>query len=192
MAVNIDNERFRKLLQAYPEKAIEILYALHGKSLLNLAKKWINSHEAAEDIVQETFLYVWKNSQRLAQYHDRSIEHYLVKIVKNMSMTFYKRSKKLEVERMKWIGEEAFSKGENDIESKLIENEIILEIRQVIATFPKRERQCLLMKIDGELTTAQIASALEVSPKAVERSLTSARKRLRKHWADKDAMRPLP
>lgn len=187
MAVNIDNERFRKLLEAYPAKAIEILYSLHGKSLLNLAKKWINNQGVAEDIVQETFLYVWKNSQRLAQYHDRSIEHYLVKIVKNKCITFYTRSKKIEAERMKWIGDQTFSKGESGIESKLIENEIILEIRQVIATFPKREQQCLLMKIDGELTTAQIASTLEVSPKAVERSLTSARKRLRKHWADKDA-----
>lgn len=191
MAVNIDNERFRKLLQAYPAKAIEILYNLLGKSLLNLAKKWINDQEAAEDIVQETFLYVWKNSQRLAQYHDQSIEHYLVKIVKNKSITFYTQSKKLEVERMKWIGDQFSSIPENGMESKLIETEIIREIRQVIATFPKRERQCLLMKIDDELTTAQIASTLEVSPKAVERSLTSARKRLRKHWADKDTRRPL-
>lgn len=192
MAANIDNERFRKLLRAYPSKAIELLYSLYGKSLLNLAKKWTSNPEAAADIVQETFLYVWKNSQRLAEFHDRSIEHYLVKIVKNKSITFFNHSKKLEGVKTQWWVDQTLSIGDKGTESKLIENEIILEIRQMIATFPERERQCLLMKIDGELTTAQIAAALKVSPKAVERSLTSARKRLRKCWTTRDTRGALP
>lgn len=185
MTVNIENERFRKILYAYPTKAIEILYNLHGKSLLSLAKKWTQNQEAAEDIVQETFLYVWTNNQRLAKHHERSIEHYLVKIVKNKAITLYKQSKKRDSEQMEWMYDHMNSTYQNTAENNLIEREIIKEIRLAIDAFPKRERQCLLMKIESELTTAQIASELGVSPKAVERSLTSARKRLRVYWANR-------
>jgi predicted DNA-binding protein YlxM (UPF0122 family) len=45
------------------------------------------------------------------------------------------------------------------------------------------------MKLDEELSTDQIASKLNVSKKAVERSLTSANKRLRKYWETKLKLR---
>jgi DNA-directed RNA polymerase specialized sigma24 family protein len=48
----------------------------------------------------------------------------------------------------------------------------------ILSGFPRRERECLLMQVDGEMPVKEIARRLKISKKAVERSLTSAKKRL--------------
>lgn len=68
------------------------------------------------------------------------------------------------------------------IESRIIRAEINREVRQLVEKFPKRERECLLMKMDEGLSTEQIAERLNITEKAVERTVTSAYKRLRKRW----------
>lgn len=180
----IDNERFRKLLRSYPVGAVELLYDLYYKSLLSIASSLTHDPDASEDIVQDTFLHIWENKEKLSQGHERSIEHYLVRVVRNKSISFYKRRKHFNVDNLRFLNNPA-NRGENPIETNIIEGEIIQEIRHFISTFPKRERECLLMKIDEALTLDQIAFRLNVSRKAVERSLTSANKRLRKWGADK-------
>lgn len=69
---------------------------------------------------------------------------------------------------------------ENSIEIKLIALEDKIWLRNLIKNFPRRERECLLLKLDEELSLDEIAARLKVSRKAVERSLTSANKRLRR------------
>ena len=76
----------------------------------------------------------------------------------------------------------SFPLNDPSVEANIIELEISREIREIISTFPRREKECLLMKIDKEMTTEQIAVELNVSKKAVERSVTSANKRLRRLW----------
>lgn len=72
-----------------------------------------------------------------------------------------------------------FGLAEQSIEARIIQVEITEEILQIIARFPKRERECLMMKIEEELHNEEIALRLGVGVKAVEKSLTSAKKRLR-------------
>lgn len=182
MAGIIENERFRKLLLALPAKAIEILYEQYYRSLLRIARNLTHDTKLSEDIVQETFVYVWENHKVLGQFHERSIQHYLVRVVRNKAITQYKRSKHLGEQKSEFLNGSHAVFSDPSIEALLIKSETSAELRHLISTFPKRERECLLMKLDHELTTDQIATTLKVSKKAVERSLTSANKRLRKQW----------
>jgi len=181
MAAKIDNNRFRELLLAYPAKAIELLYETYYNGLTRLALRFTRDEITAEDIVQEVFLYVWKNHKRLGQYHEQSIEHYLTRAVRYKAISHYKQKIKLSIELLEFRNNSTSSWRVNSAESGMMEREIINEIRLVIATFPKRERECLLMKMDKEMTPDQIAEVQKVTRKAVERSLTSAYKRLRKY-----------
>jgi RNA polymerase sigma-70 factor (ECF subfamily) len=182
MSGAFDEERFRNLLLSLPSKAIAILYGLYYHSLIRIAKSLTHDQRASEDIVQETFVHVWESYKQLGQHHDRSIEHYLVRVVKNKAISYYKRNIDLNEQRLRFLNGHSFSANEHPAEAKMIRLEISGEIRQAIVRFPKRERECLLMKMDEEMTTAQMAERLNVSKKAVERSLTSAGKRLRRYW----------
>lgn len=183
MAPFIDNVRFRNLLRAYPIKAIELLYDLYHKSLVRLAKSLTHDEEIAEDIVQEAFLHVWVKRAELCNDHTNSFEHYLVRVVRNKAITQYNKDK---------LKNNTYSMGLNyqhhtndhTIENEIIQVEFVNEIRKVIAKFPRTERDRLLMNIDQEMSIDQIADQHNVSRKAVEGSLTRARKRLRE-WFKK-------
>lgn len=180
-----DDARFRMLLLSYPAKAIELLYQHYSASLLLLAKSLTRDDIASEDIVQETFSYVWENRKRLSSEHQRSIEHYLVRAVKFKSITHYQRERKLNQKKIDYFNGRPVDSSQGSIEESIIRAEVIEEIRQVINTFPRREKECLLMKIQQNMSPAEIAEKLKVTVKAVERSLTSANKRLKKHWLEK-------
>jgi RNA polymerase sigma-70 factor (ECF subfamily) len=182
MSGAIDDERFRKLLLSVPAKAIAILYDYHYHGLVRIATSLTHDRKASEDIVQETFVLVWENYKQLGQPHNRSIEHYLVRVVRNKAISHYKRTLDLNEQRTLFLNGHGFAGSDHSIEAKLIRQEISREIRRVIIAFPKRERECLLMKMDEEMTTDQMAARMNVSKKAVERSLTSGSKRLRKYW----------
>jgi RNA polymerase sigma factor (sigma-70 family) len=186
MPGSIDNERFRKLLLSSPGTAIEILYNEYYRSLLNIAKYLTQDKDVSEDIVQETFIHVWQNHKQLGQFHTRSIQHYLVKVVKYKAITRYKEAVQTGKRKKIFLNGQVYNPAQPSVETSLIELEIRKEIRQFISTFPQKEKECLLMKLDEELTVDQIAARQNVSDKAVERSLASANKRLRKYWIDKN------
>ena len=181
----IDNERFRKLLLAYPVRALELLYDRYYRTLIKIANGLTHDQSASEDIVQETFALVWEKHKWLGQHHDRSILYYLIRVVKYKSITHYKRNQRFEKFRLNVLNGKVSPVTENPIEVSVIQSEIRHEIRRTINTFPKREKECLILKMDEEMTTAQIASRLKISTKAVERSLTSANKRFRRLWSER-------
>jgi RNA polymerase sigma factor (sigma-70 family) len=173
----IDNERFRRLLIVRPEKAIGILYEKYCPILLALAQSLVHDRDTAEDIVQETFIHLWEQHLKLGQPDDRSIEHYLVRVVRNKAISSYHKFARQR--RVNAVTAHGHRQSEVSAEVRWIDTEMSREIRSIILTFPRREKQCLLMKLDEEFTTQQIAERLKVTRKAVERSLTSAYKRLR-------------
>jgi len=184
----IDNEIFRKILLSYPAKAIEFLYRYYYHSLVSISRSLTHNWRISEDIVQELFVHVWEKHKWLGQHHDKSIRHYLVRVVKNMSITYYKKNFAMEVNKLRYLNGNRVPSVEKSIETNLIESEIYKELREVVAEFPKRERECLLMKIDDEMSINEIALSLNVTRKAVERSLTSARKRLQKYWTSRKSI----
>ena len=182
MPDSINNERFRKLLFSYPGKAIQFLYDLYYHSLINISERLTHNRKASEDIVQETFIHVWEKHELLSQQHDSSIQYYLVRVVKNKSISFYKKDMRLIESRKKYLHGSTFNPVEYSAEANIIALEVHKEIRRVISTFPRRERECFLMSVEEEMTNKQTAERLGISVKAVERSLTSANKRLKRYW----------
>jgi RNA polymerase sigma-70 factor (ECF subfamily) len=185
MSEVFDNERFRKLLLKVPVKAIELLYEHYYNSLLLLARNLTKDDIASKDIIQDTFTHIWEIREQLAKGHDRSIEHYLVRVVKYKSITYYHQVTRENIEKRKLVNGHEFSGTEKSIEEEIVRQEIVQQVKDMIASFPKRERECLLMRIEDEMQYSQIAEKLNVTQKAVERTLSSAYNRLRELWLKK-------
>jgi RNA polymerase sigma factor (sigma-70 family) len=179
MPGNIDPERFRLLLRSHPESAINLLVKHYWSTLIKISRNFTNDIESARDIVQETFAHVWEKHKSLSESHEKTIDNYLVQVVRYKSITHFKKNIRLSDLKQSYLRDTAAS--EDGAEAHIIKDEVVAAIRAIIATFPGRERQCLELKIDRELTNAEIARELNVTVKAVERTITSAYKRLRKH-----------
>lgn len=181
MAEIINDERLRKLLRSLPKVAIQILHDKYYSSLIKTSTKFCSNHQIAEEIVQEVFLHVWKESKALSEYHDQTLIAYLLKVTRNRSVSYY-RSHVVQLKRLDQYLRTEHSEFTNvGPDFWLVQDEALKEIRQAIHGFPKRERQCLPLRIDEDMPIAKIAEQLNVSVKAVERRLTSARRRLRAH-----------
>jgi RNA polymerase sigma factor (sigma-70 family) len=175
-----ENERFRNTLQSNPSEAISFLYDKYYKSLLRYAFMITKDEESSKDIVQEAILYIWTNRKEFGRIHKKSIQYYLIKIVQSKSLSYFRKAAHLDVDQ---LHPSIHPVDYTTIEVETVEAEILQQIRDVISTFPKRERECLMMKIDHGMTPGDIAARLNVTEKAVQRAITSASKRLRR-WAN--------
>lgn len=185
MPETLDNDRFRLLLRTLPGKAIDYLYAHYYEGLVLLSIKYLHDRHLAEDIVQETLLHVWQQHKALSEPNDLPIHFYLARVVKNKSITEYKKSLKLQNNYAQFLNGNRVPSIEQTIERQMIDQEISERIKKYIDTFPPREKQCLEMKLEQTMSNKEIAGKLGVTVKAVERSMTSAHKRLRQ-WAKKE------
>ncbi len=180
MSDSSENDHLKNLLLFWPERAIEFLYQDYYNSLLRISERKTHDREASEDIVQEAFADIWGNRQRLALNRNLFVVAHLFTIVKNKSINFYKRSIWLNENQRKYLNGEEFNTNQTK-DSNLISLEEEKPIWRIIATFPPKERECLTLKHRQNMSNDEIARYLNISKKAVERSVTSAYKRLRQY-----------
>jgi len=133
--------------------------------------KHIRDWDASRDVVQTTFLKVWKNWNTFK--HADSQKQYLFRAVKNTMIDHVKKEKKLD------ISEEGFqgipSGRGTELDSYLIRSEIMRSLNKLK---PKNRKIFLLNKIEG-LTYPEIAQFLDISERTVEDNMSRAFKALR-------------
>lgn len=179
MPAVIDNEAFRKLLRSYPRDAVRLLYQLFGRSLLRYALLLTRDEDAAKDVIQDTFLYIYANSKALSKPHKLPFERYLIRIVRFKSISFLRQVRHFDINDLLFPEDRASQPLESPIETTIIRRELMQELRSIIASFPRAERECLLLRIDHDMSVEAIAARLQVSRKAVERNINRGKNRLR-------------
>ncbi len=68
----------------------------------------------------------------------------------------------------------------------IMRQETAVTVRTALDSLPPKQRMAIVFRYYEELSYKDIASALETTPKAVERLLARARETLRSKFADKD------
>lgn len=153
--------------------AVQLLHHFYSKSLLQIALKLTGDHQAAQDILQDTFLLVWEKRRQLSKHHDKSIQYFLTRVVRNKAITYFKRRRLISIDDLHFL---------QQVQTSNPADTLITAMRNHLTTFSAREQECTLLKIDHNLSLDQIAQQLGVSRKMVEKAQTSALKKLRK-WA---------
>jgi len=144
----------------------------------------VSDKDAAEDIVQESFAYLWTNWSRLAQID--SLKSYLFKSVKNGSLNYLKTKFFQSKEQLLTEFNERISdKQPSALELMEVQDlEAILE--KALHDLPERCRTIFILKRFDDKSNKEIAELLGISIKTVEAQMTIALARLRnhviKHW----------
>jgi RNA polymerase sigma-70 factor (ECF subfamily) len=145
----------------------------------------------AEDAVQETFLRVLKNKNKLPEVRDARV--WLVRITWNVVLDRKRRSKvRPETDDIADLVRTLPCSGPGGEAATIAEAEY-RRILGLIDTLPSKERQALLLSAVEELSTAEIASVLATSESSVRSRLFRARLLLGKLLdAGKSQIRPTP
>jgi RNA polymerase sigma-70 factor (ECF subfamily) len=168
------------------EAAFEALFLQHYSRLCVIANRMMHSEAAAEELVQDVMLRVWEQRQ---QWNVTStIRGYLVAAVRNHALNRLYREKN----ERRW--RERVKQRTSDViplhsqpstpEDELAAAELLDAMTRAVAELPPRCRQAVLLRRHRQLSYAEIAGIMEITPKTVEIHIGLALKTLRRRLAD--------
>lgn len=160
-------EAFRLLVKNYKER----LYWHIRKIVLN--------HDDADDILQNTFIKVWRNIDSFRA--ESGLYTWLYRIATNESLTFLSQKKK-----------KSFTGSDEEINNYLLENiqadpyfngsEIQQKLQEAIARLPEKQRLVFNMRYFDDIKYQDMEQILETSAGALKASYHHAVKKIEEYF----------
>ncbi|HXF23086.1 MAG TPA: RNA polymerase sigma-70 factor [Gemmatimonadaceae bacterium] len=158
------------------ERAFEQIFRTYYARLVSFARTGIDSHDLAEETVQEVFLHIWM--RRESWVVERSLAAYMFRAVRNR-ISNARRSLRLETSYNADIARETDGGLDEPGDGRLREAEIEAALAKALALLPDRARQVFLLSRRQHLTYAEIAEVIGISIKTVEMHMARALSQLR-------------
>lgn len=142
----------------------------------------LRDSQLAEDAVQESFLRIIKNFDKVIKEKCPQTRNYFVKIVKGVSIDIYRKRKKqqtLPLDEREGTMIDEFTNIEDILVGK--------EIETYLLQLPKSYYIILSLKYTDGYTYKEIASILDITEENVKKRLMRARNKLREIIAEQEA-----
>ncbi|RLS85674.1 MAG: sigma-70 family RNA polymerase sigma factor, partial [Planctomycetota bacterium] len=157
------------------QEEFQKLYAAHGRAVWAVAYARSMNAETANDILQESFLRLWR--EMLKGLVIRQMRAWLIRVARNLSEDVARGS----FQRNGTFGPEMFE----TIGSKTAQPDVRMEtqelhqqLREGLQEIAPQDREILTMRYALDYEVPDIAKALELQPSAVHMRLSRARIRL--------------
>ena len=159
------------------DKAFRVLISQYKERLYWHIRKIVVVHDDADDVLQNTFVKIFKNIGKFNQ--QSKLYSWMYRIATNESITFInKRAKERNVDISDYHQQLA-STLESDV--YFSGDEIQLILQKAIATLPEKQRLVFNMKYFDELKYDEISAILETSVGALKASYFHAVKKIEKY-----------
>lgn len=145
-------------------------------------RRMVESHDDANDILQNTFIKAWTSIEGFRG--DAKLSTWLYKIALNESITFLARERK----RLSISLDDEESHLVNLIESdEYVDGDALaLKLRKAIASLPEKQRIVFNMKYFDEMKYEQMSEILGTSVGALKASYHLAVKKIEQYFANTD------
>ncbi len=164
--------------------SFEKLVDKYQKKIYYLALRMTRSHEAADDLAQESFIKAFYSLNSFKEGY--SFCAWVYRICMNLTINYLKRQKFTVSESQLPQGslELVQDTGKPDVAEQLVRDELTRKIENEIDHLPPEFRAVFILKTYEELSYEEIANALKISKGTVMSRLFRARERLRKSLKD--------
>lgn len=148
------------------------------RQIYALIWRMLRNHEDTNDILQDTFLRFYQNTDKLQD--DKPVYPYLRRIALNLSINKLKSTKRmLSLDHAFQIADQQKTDGEAE------HNELLQTAEKAIRKLPKEQQMVLLLRVQENLSYQEIAHILHVRIGTVMSRLSRAREKMliaiRKH-----------
>jgi len=151
-------------------KAFELFFKRNYHLSCLVALRYVKSPEVAEDIVQETFLYLWQKRAELKI--TRNLKSYLLNAVKNRSINYLQRERQFDE-----LTDSGFLVSfDEESEAQHAEDELAVQIASSIEFLPSQCKKIFLLAYQDNLTYSEIATTLSLSKNTVKTQMGIAYK----------------
>ncbi len=169
----------KEILDMYKEEAsrnmaLHHLIEKYQQKLYWQIRKIVIDHDDSDDVLQNTFIKVWKGLENFKE--DSQLFTWLYRIATNEALTFLKQKQKrnttsihpIEYQLSKSIESDEYFKGD----------EIQLKLQQAILTLPEKQRIVFNMRYYDEMPYEKMSEVLETSVGALKASYHHAAKKV--------------
>ncbi len=156
------------------EEGFRLLMSIYKKPLYWHVRKMVMNHEDTNDILQNSFLKIWKNIEHFRE--DAALYTWLYRITTNETLSFLK-SKSLKYTRMLTDNSQTFEevlKADPYFDGSDIE----IKLRKAVLNLPDKQRLIFNMKYFDELKFKEISEILNTSVGSLKASYHIAVKKI--------------
>ena len=172
-----DSAYLQQLMQQDEDKFMEYLFRTYYAPLCKTVYNITHDTDAAEDVVQDVFLKVWRRKEQLD--FSKSIKSYLFRSSVNTALNYLEKNRRntqMEASEVEQMGFSA-----NTTEHEIGYREVNERVQQALEALPPKCRTVFSLSRYEELSYAEIAGQLDISVKAVEKHMGKALKHMRQY-----------
>lgn len=155
------------------QKAFKTFFENHHDELFRYLKQKGVAKEAAEDLIQKAFIYIWENRAGIDE--TKSLRAYLFRIAYTRMLNLFRDHSKFDKNQEVPDVAEANSAADEDINRK----ELNQTIENAISAMPDKRQEVFRLCFLQEFTYKEAAETLQVSVKTIENHMGLALKDLR-------------
>ena len=161
--------------------AFNTIYRTYSRRIFRFAYSYVKIQSDAEEIVQDVFLKVWENREKIDEY--LSFESYLFTITYNTSISVL-RKKVSENQYIEYLKSIQTASIQNNTTTEIEFTELRDRADQIIEQLPSRQKQIFKLNREKGHTYREIALILNISQNTVESHMGRALKTIRKKLGD--------
>ena len=186
----VTDQELITLLKENDPHGYEILVEEYADLVFRAAYRVVQNEQDAEDIMQETFLSVYKKIGKFRG--DSKLSSWLYRIASNAALDLVrakgrKQGKDTAFDEMTAIEDEEYDPVDNETlhpEDEVLQNESLEDLREALAKMPVRLREVYLLYMVDGLSLREIAENLDIKLSTAKVRVHRARKFLSGYFAE--------
>jgi RNA polymerase sigma-70 factor (ECF subfamily) len=153
-------------IAAGDEAAFAGLFHTYHNRLGGFVLGWTKSTALTEEIVQDVFMKIWTQRERLPEI--KQIDSYLYILARNEAFNCLRQTARERVRRETWEHDQ------EAVPAVAEDNDYIPLIEQAVAKLPTQQRKVYLMKQHQRMAYAEIGHHMQISPETARKHLSAA------------------
>ncbi|HBX65750.1 MAG: RNA polymerase sigma-70 factor [Balneola sp.] len=162
------------------QKAFKTFFETHHEELFRFLTRKGVAKQAAEDLIQKAFIYIWENRSGIEEH--KSLRAYLFRIAYTRMLNLFRDTEKFD--QNKSIPDLQSVDSANQPDQDIHQRELNRTIEQAISSMPEKRQQVFRLCFIQEFTYKEAAEFMEVSAKTIENHMSLALKDLRKSLSE--------
>jgi RNA polymerase sigma-70 factor (ECF subfamily) len=158
--MTLADEDLMQLMRQGDAQAFEVIYERHANAAFSLAFRMTGRRGAAEDVVQEAFLSLWRSGAR----YDRtrgSVRTWVLGIVHNRAIDSLRRNLRHDTRRASDEGLEERFEAKERTDLQAAHSEEAAEVRTALDSLPEEQSKAIELAYFGGFSHSEIATMLE-------------------------------
>lgn len=158
------------------KEKFEQIYLSYGKEMFAIANRILRDRESAEDAVQDAFVRIMRNLDKIQDIYSKRTANYIRVIVKNRALQIYKQYRRREVTVEDYHFFLEVPDSFQDVEGQFERKEQADILAGMVLSLPDKYREVLYLYYYNELPYAPIAGILDTTEVNVRQIARRARK----------------